>query len=207
MVDKRFDNRSKDDFKKHIKFTTQVEKYFFNKWLEICRDRSDIIIYNWQDNGIGNDGEYVATGTNTSGADYIVDMNYDGSHTNLPLEMKWVPTAGKFTLKVNDLKAYIKEEAAILFIYNAEHCGTNLRTPKHYDIDRYIKLLESKQHQFKWGIMWPHNVEAILEDFKSAGRVKKIAYMGHKSGIIIDQEEFNLWFTEEDWIRHASRVD
>ena len=68
----------------------------------------------------------------------------------------------------------IKEQAAILFIYNAEHCGTNLRTPKHYDIDRYIKLLESKEHQFKWGVMWPHNVKTILEDFKSAGRIKKI---------------------------------
>ena len=55
-MDKRFDNRSKNQFKKHIKFTTQVEKYFFDMWLGVCRNRSDIIIYNWQDNGIGNDG-------------------------------------------------------------------------------------------------------------------------------------------------------
>ena len=200
MVDKRFDNRSKDDFKKHIKFTTQVEKYFFNRWLEVCKNNPDVDIDNWSDNGIENDGEYIATGTNTSGADYMVDMTYHGTYKNLPLEMKWVPTAGKFTLKVNDLKAYIKEEAAILFIYNAESCGTNLRTPKHHDLDKYTKLIESKQHQFKWGIMWPHNVKAVLEDFKDAGRVQKIPYMGHKPGIVIKQEEFNLWLIEEDWI-------
>ena len=48
--------------------------------------------------------------------------------------------------------------------------------------------------------MWPHNVKAVLEDFKESGRIQKIPYMGHKLGIIIKQEEFNLWLIEEDWI-------
>jgi len=55
--------------------------------------------------------------------------------------------------------------------------------------------------------MWPHNVKAVLEDFKSAGRIKKIPYMGHKPGIIINEEEFSSWFTEEDWTKHASRIN
>ena len=112
MTDKRFDNRSKATFKKDIKFGTAMETYFFDKWVQSCDDRDDISIYNCRDNGVGNDGEYVETGTNTSGADYMVDY-FDSEYgfTNLPLEVKWVPTAGKLSLKINDLKAYQKENA------------------------------------------------------------------------------------------------
>ena len=198
MTDKRFDNRSKTTFKKDIKFGTAMETYFFNKWVQSCDDRDDISIYNCRDNGIGNDGEYFETGTNTSGADYMVDY-FDSEYgfTNLPLEVKWVPTAGKFTLKVNDLKAYIKEKAAILFIYNSVNCGTNLRKPKDYNLGNYIELIESKANQIKWGIMWPDKVDLFLQTNMDIGNIQKIPYMGGKPGIILKQKDFHKWFKEQ----------
>ena len=198
MTDKRFDNRTKSTFKKDIKFGTMMETYFFDKWVHSCDNRDDISIYNCRDNGIGNDGEYVETGTNTSGADYMVDY-FDSEYgfANLPLEVKWVPTAGKFTLKVNDLKAYIKEKAAILFIYNSVNCGTNLRKPKDYNLENYIELIESKANQIKWGIMWPDTVDLFLQTNMDIGNIQKIPYMGGKPGIILKQKNFHKWFKEQ----------
>ena len=87
-MDKRYDNRTKSTFKKDIKFGTMMETYVFNKWVELCVTRDDVVISNYGDNGIGNDGEYVKTGTNTSGADYIADLNYEGvQYDNLPIEV------------------------------------------------------------------------------------------------------------------------
>tara|TARA_R110002096_G_scaffold358898_1_gene552017 strand:+ start:1250 stop:1840 length:591 start_codon:yes stop_codon:yes gene_type:complete len=196
MTDKRFDNRTKSTFKKDIKFGTMVEKYFFDKWVSICNSRNDIVLSNVRDNGVGNDGEYVETGTNTAGADFMVDID---AVKDLPLEMKWVPTAGKFTLKVNDLKAYIKEDAAILFIYNSVNCGTNLKKPKDYNLENYIELIESKANQLKWGIMWPDTVDVFLQTNMDMGNIQKIPYMGGKPGIILKQQDFDLWFKQEQF--------
>ena len=139
MTDKRFDNRSKATFKKDIKFGTAMETYFFDKWVQSCDDRDDISSYICRDNGVGNDGEYVATGTNTSGADYMVDyFDSENGFTNLPLEVKWVPTAGKLSLKINDLRAYQKENAGILFIYNSVNCGTNFAITYFWQSINYV---------------------------------------------------------------------
>ena len=121
----RFDHRSKDTFKKDIKFSTMLEKYFFNKWLDIVKDSDTIRVSSWDDNGCGNDGEFIAKG-NTAGADYkisgtISNEGLDAQLADEPLEIKWVPTAGKFTLKEGDLKAYIREGASILFILSLIH--------------------------------------------------------------------------------------
>jgi len=146
----RFDNRSKDAFKKQIKFSTMLEKYFFNKWLDIVKHTDAITVSSWEDNGCGNDGEFIAKG-NTAGADYKISGSMRGGPiSGEPLEVKWVPTAGKFTLKEGDLKAYIKEGASILFIYNSVNCGTNLRLPKeNYNLAEHIKKIESKADQIK----------------------------------------------------------
>ena len=200
-MDRRFDNRTKSTFKKDIKFGTMMEKYFFDQWVSICNDRKDIVLSNPRDNGVGNDGEYVETGTNTSGADFKVDLEYSyyKEQKDMPLEMKWVPTAGKFSLKINDLKAYIREKAAILFVYNSVNCGTNLRKPKDYNLEKYVNLIESKADQLKWGIMWPEVVEVFLQTHQDTGKIQKIPYMGGKLGIILKQEDFCSWFKEENW--------
>ena len=197
VVDTRFDNRSKGTFKKDIHFATKLEKYFFNKFVDICHNRDDIHIDNMADNGVDNDGKFVE-GINTSGADYRVDIEYlNCIIEDHPLEIKWVPTAGKLTLKVADLKAYIRERASILFIYNTINCGTNLKKPRDYNFEKHVKLIESKSDQIKWGIMFADDVKRFLEEKED--EIQPIFYMGNKKGIILEQKEFGQWFTEENW--------
>tara|TARA_Y100001973_G_scaffold95089_1_gene147983 strand:- start:1676 stop:2287 length:612 start_codon:yes stop_codon:yes gene_type:complete len=202
-VSTRFDYRSKDTFKKDIKFSTRLEKYFFNKWLSIVENSSSVYVSDWSDNGCGNDGEFIAKG-NTAGADYKISglvkgVGLDAVLTDEPLEIKWVPTAGKFTLKENDLKAYVKEEASILFIYNSVRCGTNMRKPRDYDFDKHVRLIESKADQIKWGIMWSPRVKEFYNNAKEKSLFKPIHYMGGKYGVVLNQQDFSEWFVEEDW--------
>ena len=203
-MSRRFDHRDEGTFKKDIYFSTKIEAYFFNKWLEKCSNSDTILcVDNPRDNGCGNDGKFIAKG-NTAGADYMIDCevaNGDSTlrYTDIPLEVKWVPTAGKFTLKEQDLKAYTEEEASILFIYNSVHCGTNLRKPKNYKLDEYIELLESKSSQFKWGIMWAAEVKEFYGYAKENNLFKNVRYMGNKSSVILKQEDLSKWFIEENW--------
>lgn len=201
----RFDNRSKSTFKKDIYFATKLEKYFFNEWLERRKHNPcGITVDSWKDNGCGNDGEFIAKG-NTAGADYSIcgkvstGQGGAGILNDEPLEIKWVPTAGKLTLKENDLRAYVKEKASILFIYNSVRCGTDMRKPKDYDFERHIKLVESKSQQIKWGVMWSPRVEELYRRARDKNMFRPINYMGGKSGIVLKQEDFTKWFVSYDW--------
>lgn len=196
-TDKRFDNRSKDTFKKDIAFATRLEGYFFNEWIDRASNTSNIILESWGDNGCGNDGGFIQSGASTFGADFKVSMFYSEKHyEDLPLEMKWVPSAGKFTLKKNDLKAYAKENAAILFIYNSRSCGLDMRKPRDYNWERHIKKIEGKAKDLKWGIMFPETVKKVLG---LTNRFKPIQYMGGKIGIVIQSNEFDKFFDQHDW--------
>jgi len=196
----RFDNRTKAVFKKDIKFSTKLEKYWWDNWLKHCEQREDITVKNPRDNGCGNDGEFIAKG-NTAGADYMADVQYlKADVQDLPVEIKWVPTAGKFTLKENDLKSYVKEGACILFVYNSIRCGTDLRKPKSYDFDKHVKLIESKRDQMKWGLMMQASVKKLYEDAKQKALFEPIHYMGNKLGIILKEADYGKWFQEEAWI-------
>lgn len=197
----RFDNRSIDEFKKQIKFSTLLESYFFNGWIEACKNNKEVSPSNPRNNGVDNSGEFIESG-NTAGADYLVDLQYGNADMkDLPLEVKWVPSYGKLTLKENDLKAYIRESAGILFIYSSEKINIDMRLPKNnYDFDGHIKKIESIQDKLRWGIMFPENVRNILDKFRASGRIKPIYYMGNKPGIVLQQSEFSDWFKEEPWI-------
>ena len=188
----RFDNRSVSTFKKDIYFGTQLEKYFFSEWLSVCEDNPDITITDWDNNGVDNDGGFIASG-NTAGADYRVSGSFlpDETFMDHPLEVKWVPTAGKFTLKEGDLKSYIKEGASILFIYNSVRCGTDLRKPKDYDLDRHIKLIESKSQQIRWGIMWSDRVKEFYDNAKENNLIESIRYMGRQTGRRLEAGRFS----------------
>jgi len=195
-MDKRFDNRSKDTFKKDISFGTAIEKYFWTGFLDQL-DKYNVSYENASDNGVGNDGEYVETGTNTAGADYIIDIkNGDNWNRNVPMEVKWVPTAGKLTLKKADLQSYVREGAAILFIYNSVRDIVDLRKPKDYNLDAHIKRIEYKKHDIKWGVMFPHRVKKVLE----TAHFEPIPYMGNKIGVIIKQRDFDTWFKTNKWL-------
>lgn len=196
-IDNRFDYRSKETFKKDIAFATALENYFFTTWTNKFANSDNIVLVNWNDNGCGNDGKFIKSGSSTFGADFIVSMFYNHKYyDNLPLEMKWVPTAGKFTLKRNDLAAYVKEKAAILFVYNTNNCGIDMRKPKDYNLDTHIKRIEKKSKDLKWGIMFPETVENILS---LSNRFKPIHYMGGKQGIVIRDSEFNDFFDQHNW--------
>ena len=191
-------------FKKDIYFATKLEKYFFTEWLNRVESVRGLDVTGWSDNGCGNDGEFIAKG-NTAGADYKISglqhhcMALDANLEDEPLEIKWVPTAGKFTLKENDLKAYVREQASILFIYNSVRCGTDLRKPRDYDFDRHIKLVESKSQQIKWGIMWSPQVKRFYESTKKSAGFRPISYMGGKQGVVLKQQDFSNWFASYDW--------
>ena len=200
----RFDNRSKDEFKKDIYFGTLLEKYFFQEWLKVA-DSSDFInVQSWGDNGCGNDGAFIEKG-NTAGADYKIsgELTMRSGNivpvTDMPLEIKWVPTAGKFTLKKGDLKAYVRESANILFIYTSVKCGTDLRKPKDRDLEKHIKKIEAIGHQIKWGIMLAEKVKEFYEFHEQNGNFRPINYMGGKPGVVLKQSQFSDWFTERPW--------
>lgn len=199
----RFDNRSVSRFKKDIYFSTMMEKYFFDKWRGVVRETQGMVIDDWDNNGCGNDGEFIAKG-NTAGADYKISASFGDDFNAIvlvdhPLEIKWVPTAGKFTLKEGDLKAYVKEGASILFIYNSVNCGTNMRKPKDYDLDKYKQLVESKSQQIRWGLMWSVMVEEFYNNAKENNLFRPINYMGGKSGVVLKSSDFGKWFTEHNW--------
>lgn len=196
----RFDNRSLDTFKSHIKFSTKLENYFFNRWLDICDNLDYVKVSNPRDNGVDNTGEFIESGK-TSGADYMVDLKYNNEDlVDMPIEIKWVPTYGKLTLKQGDLKAYVREKAGILFIYNTSKTGLDLRLPKDYDLEKHINLIKSIEHQLNWGIMSPKQVEYFLDFSTKHGKIKSIHYMGGKPGVVLNQIEFKKWFVEEPWI-------
>lgn len=195
----RMDNRDLNTFKKHIKFSTLLEGYFFNKWLEIVNNHPEIEVRNAQDNGIDNTGEFIPKGK-TAGADYMIDIEYESMSTEkLPLEIKWVPTYGKLTLKEGDIKAYIRENAAILFIYSSIKQDIDLRTPKDYNLDNHIQKIRSIASQLRWAIMMPEKVKDLLDEYRNNGWIKNIHYMGNKPGLVLKQSEFSKWMKEEPW--------
>lgn len=197
MADSRFDKRSKKTFKQDIKFGTMLETYFFTKFIDICKSRDDIFVDNVQNNGVDNNGEFVESGKSTAGADYKIDINYRSlKRKNHPLEVKWIPTAGKLTLKLNDMKAYHKEGASILFIYNTKS-GVNLKKPADYDFEKHIKRIEDQAEHIRWGVMYYCNVLPFMREHVLD--IKPISYMGGKPGIVLKQEDFAEWFVEEKW--------
>ena len=195
----RFDHRSQDTFKKDIKFGTRMEQYWWNLWVDNSIDRTDLFITNPRDNGCGNDGEFIASG-NTAGADFAADIAYEERTVkDHPIELKWVPTAGKFTLKENDLKAYIKEGASILFIYTSDNRGVDLRKPKDHDFDKHLVKIEQALGSVKWGLMWAYSVQDLYEHAKSNNLFKPVYYMGGKSALVLQAGDFDKWFTQKDW--------
>lgn len=197
MTDRRFDNRSQDTFKKDIKFGTAVENHLFKRWVDSCH-QNGTILNDWSHNGVDNNGEFVETGKKTSGADFRVTMEYLGiDYDDVPMEFKWVPTRGKFTLKSGDVKAYIKEESNILFVYN-NNWSYNLRKPKDSSgIDDHLERIDFaiKNRYIKWGVLTYKNLCRLRDDY--ADKVKPIPYMGNKPGFVLEYTDYAQYFVEE----------
>lgn len=189
----RFDHRDEQTFKKDIYFGTKIETFIFNAW--VSQPSSDnFTIIDYKDNGVCNDGSYIKSGR-TSGADYKVTFDYRGSRYNeMPLEVKWVPTKGKFSLKSGDLRAYLEEGASILFVYNTK--DPSFRKPKDYNYNKHIANIYKHRNQIKWGILFVDQIEILMSHYEE----KPIYYMGGKPGYVIPEQHFNTWFIEEDLI-------
>ena len=200
----RFDKRDEETFKANVWFSTMVEKYFFNKWLNICSVHN-MKVKGWADAGCGNDGEFIEKG-NTGGADYQVTGSFNGKElSDHYLEVKWCSSQGKLTLKKYDLKEYVKQDASILFIYNTvSKDNAKLKMPRPLPQDRerlqdvldsHIKLLESKSQQLRWAIMWSDKVKELY----NADKWENIWYFGNKPGVVLKSKDFGNWFEEKQW--------
>ena len=191
----RFDNRSKEQFKKDVYFGTMIEKLFMDLFIDSCRKKQDVEILHYYDHGVANDGSFIEEGVNTSGADYMLEnFKYrDDWYDKLPLEVKWVPTYGKLTLKLGDLKAYQREKAAILFLYTTKKL--DLKKPANHNLEKHKMKILANCKYINWGIMMPRTVDFILNTCQDD--IKPIPYMGNKPGIIIPQSQFGSFFREE----------
>jgi hypothetical protein len=198
----RFDHRTKQQFADDIYFATAIEKYFWEAWVSLCSDKKDIMVTSPRDNGVGNDGAFIASG-DTSGADYMADIDYLNVITkdDHPIEIKWVPTFGKVTLKKADVKAYLKEGCSILFIYPCKDTGINLRKPRNptkADIPQHIEKIESVADSLRWGLLTPEGLSK-LNDFAEKKGWQQIRYMGNKHGVVIPHKSFTDYWCEEKW--------
>lgn len=191
--DKRFDNRSKETFKKDIYFGTAVESHWWDKLLVEAERCNGFGFNNHFSNGCGNDGRYLETGTNTGGADYWAEgWVFDQSFAH-GIEVKWVSSPGRITLKKADVACYLKEGSGLFIIQNISN-DANLRKPKDHDIQKYLSRLDKAcvDGKIVWSLMLADNFAAMMDEFNN---YRPIKYMGNKLGVVIP---------DDDWIRYAS---
>ena len=191
--DKRFDNRSKETFKKDIYFGTAVESYWWNKLLVEAERQNGFGFVSHRSNGCGNDGRYLKTGTNTGGADYWAEGWVFDQPFAHGIEVKWVSSPGRITLKKADVDCYLREGSGLFIIQNVSN-DANLRKPKDHDIQKYLSRLDKACVDCKivWSLMLADNFAAMMDEFNN---YRPIKYMGNKLGVVIP---------DDDWIRYAS---
>jgi hypothetical protein len=114
------DNRDKKTFAKDIKLYTKKEKV----WSQIYKIELESLghLVKLKDWGVDNSGNIIEKNLANHNADYLYII--DGEE--LPIEIKCIPEKSPFyTLKVNLLKSYIKQNASILiprlYVYYIVH--------------------------------------------------------------------------------------
>lgn len=174
----RLDGRSLHAFKRHIKFTTEMESRLMKLWAESPSSGCDW----YANNGVDNNGEYVADGTDTSDVDFVASVN----GREQQLELKFVPTHGKLTLKSADVANYIRKGAGILFIINTSK--VSLKVPKEKCIEsHWNRVLDTyNAGKLRWAILDSDKLHLIKEREERVS----IPYMGGKPGYIIKSESF-----------------
>ena len=174
----RLDSRSLGEFKRHIKFTTEIESRLMELWAESPSAKCDWYV----DNGIDNGGAYVPDGVDTSEVDFVASV----AGVIKQLEMKFVPTAGKLSLKAIDVANYIRKGADILFIFYMG-AGT-LKVPRDKCVNKHWDriLTAHSAGDLRWSIM---RNEKIYDIRKNETRVP-IPYMGGKPGYIVKQSSY-----------------
>lgn len=127
----RFDVRSKEQFTRDIADGNRIERMLLERWLLTIGNPS------YQDNGCGNDGEYLEFKDVTTDPDFIVDGVGK-------VEVKFCrPIPEFFHLKVGQVEQYVAEEAQLLMVLGAgkEHPKFTL-----ISVDDLKFLLEACDH-------------------------------------------------------------
>lgn len=178
----RFDNRTKEEFAKDIKFGTMIE----NKWMEYCFPfikKSGLYtnLSSYKENGVDNTGEFQKK--SNGNADFMLC-----GETETPLEVKWCPTSGKISFKIADMLNYLKQQADILITYNMGF--ESLKQPKHADYEKHWKKILEDPSMLRWGIIKPKDLYKIMIN----ERLQNIWYMGNKPGFILKEKKFSEYF-------------
>lgn len=188
----RKDYRKQQEFEKDLKFSTTLEKFWFNILLEQLKKDPTIKIISYEDFGIDNSGNYSQKTKNISNADYKIKYEKNGILYDKPVEIKWAPNHLKATFKISNLKSYINQDAYIALFYNS-YPNENFNKPKDYLIDTHIKLLQQYLHHFRWGFINKDSMQEMLNTYK----IQKPYYMGRKECIIVPSSDFHLFFKSQ----------
>lgn len=182
----RMDNRDLETFKKDIKFSTLLEKFWMDSLVTTIKKDPLVIKAEYFNNGIDNSGEYVEKSNRN--ADYnLLVATLSGDIYNT-LEVKFAPTKGKITFKYNDLKDYVKQKAYIYLIYNDG--SISLKKPKDYNVDKHIQMILNHINYVKYTMLPPDKIDYFIKYNDPV----KIPYMGFKMGYILTPKEVEDWF-------------
>lgn len=179
----RKDFRTEKTFIKDIKFTTSIETYL---WELFCQRVLKKFAYESIDYGTDNSGKFSKKSNHN--ADYRLKLTIDNKIYDLLLEIKFAPTNKKAVFKVQDLKAYIKQNANILLFYNQG--PENLKKPKHYNVDSHIDLLSRNIKHLYYTLLSPAIMTTMLDTYQH----EKLFFMGNKPSITVPSEDFSKLF-------------
>jgi hypothetical protein len=110
----RFDNRSKEQFKREIKESTLRERTLFLLWISLIEHETGKRP-NFRDVGCGNDGEYLEDSQVSTDPDFWVD-----GYGQIEVKFSKPLLTKTFHLKANQVKSYLKKNAAILMVNGAD---------------------------------------------------------------------------------------
>lgn len=184
----RLDFRTLETFKKDILFSTQLEEFWFKLYLTQILPHYDLVEY--ENTGTDNTGAYKKRASKDP--DYTVHLTKGEITHSRKLDIKWAPTSGKATFKVNNLKHYIKNDINILLFYNIGEKRFNKR--KDYDLKAHLDILKKNINNIRYGVIIPAMMEDILKTYEH----KINYYMGNKMCVVVPSKDFNKYFQETE---------
>lgn len=109
----RFDVRSEDEFKKHIKACTLLEKELMQKYVNWLNKTNPDHVYSFKDNGIDNTGEFIKSDKKLSAeADFLL---YKNNKRPRKIEVKHCkPECTRFHIKLSHIYKCIADDICIV---------------------------------------------------------------------------------------------
>src|SRR5688572_22270451 len=145
----RKDFRSTETFKKDIKFSTNLESFWWSVFMNQVEKHFNFSSVSYESYGVDNTGELVKKSNHN--ADYKLCFEHDNKKHEILMEIKFAPSGTKSTFKVADLQAYIKQNAHILLFYNIGN--KDLKKPKNYELTEHINKIVSEFNNIRYGVI------------------------------------------------------